>query len=52
MYEVDKTRTHDDSPSHDEKYTEESSGSRSTTPRFVVGIFVEFVHMFCVMGRL
>ena len=22
MYEVDKTRAHDDSPSHDEKYTE------------------------------
>ncbi len=32
MYEVDKTRTHDDSPSHDEEYNAEIR----------VGIFVEF----------
>ena len=56
VYEVDETRTHDDSPSHKEKYrgthTEEVLRSKEYNAEFVVGIVVEFEHMFYVMWRL
>ncbi len=56
VYEVDKTRAHDDRPSHKEKYrgthTEEVLRFKEYNAEFVVGIFVEFVLMFYVMRRL
>ena len=52
VYEVDKTRAHDDSPSHDEKYTEKEVRFTEYNAEIRVGIIVEFVHMFYVMRRL